>query len=120
VADLAGLPPDAVIDLQPELRDFAETAGALANLDLVIAVDTAVAHVAGAMGKPAWMMLPLCPDWRWLLTRDHDSPWYPTLRLYRQRALGDWAGIIARVAADLAALAATHAGAGHAQGAATP
>jgi hypothetical protein len=108
-ADLATLPAGAVTDLAPELRDFAETAGAIANLDLVIAVDTAVAHVAGAMGKPVWLMLPLCPDWRWLLARDEDSPWYPTMRLYRQRALGDWADVIARVAADLGALAAARA-----------
>jgi hypothetical protein len=65
-----------------------------------------------------WLLLPLCPDWRWLLARDDDSPWYPTLRLYRQRALGDWAGVIARVAADLGALAAAHADAAHAQPAA--
>ena len=114
-ADLATLPAGAVTDLAPELRDFAETAGAIANLDLVIAVDTAVAHVAGAMGKPVWLMLPLCPDWRWLLDRDDDSPWYPSLRLYRQRTLGDWAGVIARVAADLGALAAAHAGGANAQ-----
>jgi hypothetical protein len=105
-ADLATLPADTVIDLAAEFRDFAETAGAVANLDLVIAVDTAVAHVAGAMGKPVWLMLPLCPDWRWLLSCDDGSPWYPTMRLYRQRTLGDWAGVIARVAANLGKLAA--------------
>ena len=119
-ADLATLPADAVTDLAAELRDFAETAGAIANLDLVIAVDTAVAHVAGAIGKPVWLMLPLCPDWRWLLTRHDDSPWYPTMRIYRQRALGDWPGVVARVAADLDALAAEHAAAANAPAAAAP
>jgi tetratricopeptide (TPR) repeat protein len=110
-ADLAAAPPDAILDLAPELRDFAETAGVIANLDLVIAVDTAVAHLAGAIGKPVWVMLPLCPDWRWLLAHDEDSPWYPTMRLYRQQTPGDWAGVVARVAADLGAMAAARAGA---------
>jgi ADP-heptose:LPS heptosyltransferase len=98
-----------------ELTDFAETAGAFLNLDLVIAVDTAVAHLAGALAKPAWVMLPFSPDWRWMLDRE-DSPWYPTLRLYRQRAPGDWDDVIARAAADLAARVAHHAGAAPAQG----
>jgi hypothetical protein len=62
------------------------------------------------MGKPVWLLLPLSPDWRWLPGRD-DSPWYPTMRLYRQRALGDWAGVVGRVAADLAELAVAHAAA---------
>jgi tetratricopeptide (TPR) repeat protein len=99
-ADLAALPSGAPLDLSAELTDFAETAGAILNLDLVIAVDTSAAHLAGALGKPAWVMLPFSPDWRWLLGRD-DSPWYPTVRLYRQRALADWDGVVARVAADL-------------------
>ncbi len=85
-----------------ELSDFAETAALVANLDLVIAVDTAVAHLAGALGKPVWLLLPFNADWRWLLDRD-DSPWYPTARLFRQARPGDWDGVIARVAAALAA-----------------
>jgi tetratricopeptide (TPR) repeat protein len=79
------------------LGDFADTAALLVNLDLVIAVDTAVAHLAGALGKPVWLLLPFNPDWRWLLGRE-DSPWYPSLRLFRQSAPGDWDGVLARVA----------------------
>jgi ADP-heptose:LPS heptosyltransferase len=92
------------------LTDFTETAGAILNLDLVIAVDTAVVHLVGALGRPAWVMLPFSPDWRWLLDR-HDSPWYPTLRLYRQPRPTDWSSVIARVAADLRDYAAAHAAA---------
>jgi tetratricopeptide (TPR) repeat protein len=86
-ADLAALPPGAVTDLSAELTDFAETAGVILNLDLVIAVDTVVAHLAGALNRPAWIMLPFAPDWRWMLDRE-DNPWYPSLRLYRQRTPG--------------------------------
>jgi tetratricopeptide (TPR) repeat protein len=103
--DVAALPPGTIADLSAELTDLAETAGAILNLDLVVTVDTAVAHLAGALGKPVWVMLPFSPDWRWMIERE-DSPWYPTLRLYRQRAPSDWDGVIARVTADLAALAA--------------
>jgi tetratricopeptide (TPR) repeat protein len=90
-----------LIDLTEDLEDFADTAAMIANLDLVIAVDTAVAHLAGAMGKPAWVLLASEQDWRWLLKRE-DTPWYPTLRLFRQRMPGDWAEAIERVAGDLA------------------
>jgi tetratricopeptide (TPR) repeat protein len=108
-AECAALSPD-ITDLSSELTDLAETAGAIASLDLVIAVDTAVVHLAGALGRPAWVLLPFSPDWRWMLERA-DSLWYPTLKLYRQRAPGDWAGVVARVAADLRDRASGHAGA---------
>jgi hypothetical protein len=97
-ADLTRLPADLVTDLAPRLADFAETAAAVANLDLVITVDTAVAHLAGALGRPTWVMLRERPDWRWLTGRE-DSPWYPTLRLFRQRERGDWDDVVSRLRA---------------------
>ena len=95
----------AVRDVMGEIGDFAGTAALAAGLDLVIAVDTSVAHLAGALGKPVWVLSRHDGCWRWLLERD-DSPWYPTLRLYRQTRPGAWAEVIARVAADLAGLVA--------------
>ncbi len=83
------------------LTDFAETAALIDRLDLVITVDTAVAHLAGAMGKPVWILLPLGPDWRWQMDRA-DSPLYASARLFRQTAPGDWSGVIAAVARELA------------------
>jgi Flp pilus assembly protein TadD len=78
------------------LRDFADTRAVIETLDLLIAVDTAVVHLAGAMGKPVWTLLPFVPDWRWMLERE-DSPWYPTMRLFRQAYNGDWDSVIRRV-----------------------
>lgn len=89
-----------VIDLTGEIRDFADTAALIQNLDLVISIDTAVAHLAGALGKPVWTLLPFVPDWRWLLDRE-DSPWYPTMRLFRQPSPGDWHSVISRVGEEL-------------------
>ena len=83
-----------------KLTDFSETAAAIAGLDLIITVDTAAAHLAGALGKPVWLMLPFVPDWRWLLDRD-DSPWYPTARLFRQAAPGNWTSVVDRVKFNL-------------------
>ncbi|HTV31363.1 MAG TPA: tetratricopeptide repeat protein, partial [Xanthobacteraceae bacterium] len=91
-------------DLAPALADFADSAAAVGALDLVITVDTAMAHLAGALGKPVWVLLPWVTDWRWMLDRD-DSSWYPTMRLFRQRRGEDWAAVITRVAQALAALA---------------
>ncbi len=89
-----------IIDLQSGQRDFADTAAIVANLDLVISIDTSVAHLAGAMGKPVWILLHKSPDWRWLLERD-DSPWYPTARLFRQSTLGNWQDVLTRVELEL-------------------
>jgi tetratricopeptide (TPR) repeat protein len=97
-------PDGVVLDLTPGLTDLAETAAAMAHLDLVVTVDTAVAHLAGALGRPVWTMLPILPDWRWLLRRE-DTPWYPTMRLFRQARAGEWEEVIARVVEDVAALA---------------
>jgi tetratricopeptide (TPR) repeat protein len=89
-----------LIHVGSELDDFDDTAAILSLVDLVITVDTSVAHLAGALGRPTFLLLPFAPDWRWLLDRE-DSPWYPTLRLFRQPAPGDWASVIARVRAEL-------------------
>ena len=78
-----------VVDWTDDLTDMAQTAALIANLDLVITVDTAVAHLAGAMGKPIWVLLKKQADWRWMAARG-DSPWYPTMRLFRQSTTGDW------------------------------
>lgn len=99
--DKAALAQSSAIHFGAELRDFADTAALIENLDLVISVDTSVVHLAGALGKPVWVLLPRVPDWRWLLERD-DSPWYPTARLFRQDKPGDWPDVIDRVAHALA------------------
>jgi Flp pilus assembly protein TadD len=91
-------PPFPILDWTADLTDFADTAALISRLDLVIAVDTAVAHLAGAMGKPVWMLLPMLPDWRWMLDRT-ESSWYPTMSLFRQTRAGDWPAVIEQVAA---------------------
>lgn len=93
-----------VTDLSGVLRDFADTAAALQHLDLVITVDTSVAHLAGALGKPVWLLISFAPDWRWLLGRT-DSPWYPTMRLFRQIRLDDWKSVFIRIAESLTSVA---------------
>jgi tetratricopeptide (TPR) repeat protein len=101
-ASQAGAPPRdmALHDFTAELRDLADTAALVSALDLVISVDSAVAHLAGALGKPVWMMNRRHGDWRWMIDRE-DSPWYPTLRLFHQSSAGDWDTVIARVASEL-------------------
>jgi hypothetical protein len=98
-------PRGHLIDLQDELKDFADTAAVVANLDLVISVDSAVVHLAGTMGKPVWVLVQKSADWRWLLERE-DSPWYPTARLFRQSTLGNWQEVVARVEKELRELVA--------------
>jgi tetratricopeptide (TPR) repeat protein len=97
-----------IIDLTGSIRDFADTAGLIAHLDLVVSVDTSVAHLVGAMGKPVWVLSRFDNCWRWMHSRD-DSSWYPTMRLYRQTAPGDWGPTIERVTRDLAAWARSRA-----------
>jgi hypothetical protein len=90
-------------DLDDRLGDFADTAAAIMNLDLVVTVDTSVAHLAGALGRPVWTLLPFSPDFRWMLGRS-DSPWYRTIRLFRQPTPGNWAAVFAEATAALKAL----------------
>jgi hypothetical protein len=92
-----------IVDLTADLSDFSETAALLSCLDLVITVDTSVAHLAAALGRPTWILLPYDPDYRWLLNRD-DSPWYPTARLFRQTASRDYAEVLDQVRTELAKL----------------
>jgi hypothetical protein len=95
---LAGYP--SVQQLGQQFDDFGDTAAVIALADLVITVDTAIAHLAGALGRPVWILLQYSPDFRWLLDRD-DSPWYPSARLFRQTRTGEWDDVIARVATAL-------------------
>ncbi len=128
LAPLLELPGGSILSLQQELRDgdaallqhhanvtllgdrlqdFADTAAVMSLIDLVVSVDTAAAHLAGALGRPLFLLLPFSAEWRWLRERE-DSPWYPTARLFRQRAPGDWDDVVARVAADAAKLLGGH------------
>jgi hypothetical protein len=90
-----------LVNLGPEIRDFADTMAIIENLDLIVSVDTSIVHLAGAMARPVWVMLPYAPDWRWLLRRD-DSPWYPSVRLFRQGFDRSFAPVIAKIGAELA------------------
>jgi tetratricopeptide (TPR) repeat protein len=104
-SEQASSPPTnmRLIDLTPQIDDFADTAALIEQLDLVISIDTAVAHLAGALGKPVWLLLPFAPDWRWLCERC-DSPWYPGMRLFRQEEAGIWDSVVMKIAADLSRL----------------
>jgi tetratricopeptide (TPR) repeat protein len=101
-----------LIDHGAELHDYADTAALITLLDLVVSIDTSVAHLAGALGKPVWIMLQHSADWRWLLDRD-DSPWYPTARLFRQRRAGDWESVVADVVRALAVEGGSGVAIGH-------
>jgi Tfp pilus assembly protein PilF len=100
LGDVEAAPLPGITSLAPLLSNFSDTAYALSGMDLIITVDTAVAHLAGALGIPVFILLPFSPDWRWMLGRE-DSPWYPTMRLYRQPDPGDWATAIGQVVTDL-------------------
>lgn len=100
IAELAGR--FAVSDLGGRFTDFTDTAAVMRNLDLVITLDSSLAHLAGALGAPTWVAVPVASDWRWLIDRE-DSPWYPTMRLFRQKRWGDWDEVFSRMAVVLAA-----------------
>ena len=100
-SQVRGMPDGVVHDVSDRVADWADTAGLIMGLDLVIAVDTAVVHLAGALGRPVWMLNRFDSCWRWLRDRD-DTPWYPTMRQFRQARRGDWAGGIERVRLALA------------------
>jgi ADP-heptose:LPS heptosyltransferase len=95
--------PSRVIDIGKDLRDFADTAAILEQLDLLISVDTSGAHLAGALARRVWMLTPFVSDWRWLTDRT-DSPWYPTMRLFRQSKPGDWGDVVGDVVRELVAM----------------
>jgi ADP-heptose:LPS heptosyltransferase len=96
-------PARSIIVHTGDLESLADTAALIEQLDLVISVDTAIAHLAGALGKPVWLLNRFDSCWRWLISRS-DSPWYPTMRVYRQRQPGDWESVVEPVRADLAQL----------------
>ena len=97
---LLGCP--AIRQFDGELRDFSDTAALCECLDLVITIDTSVVHLSGALGKRTWVLVPFDGDWKWLVDRE-DSPWYPTVRLFRQKAQDDWDGVFERVTEQLRA-----------------
>jgi hypothetical protein len=91
---------DEILHFGEQIHVFADTAALIELMDLVVSADTAVAHLAGAMGKEVWILLPFNPDWRWMLERN-DTPWYPTARLFRQSVPGDWDSVIQQIADEL-------------------
>src|SRR6202012_1980374 len=91
---------DTITSVASNLKSFTDTAALIETLDLVVSVDTSVAHLSGALGKTAWILLPFSPDWRWMLER-RDTPWYPTATLYRQPAPSDWRSVLTDVRQDL-------------------
>lgn len=93
-------PLNPLIDLTGSIRDFEDTAALVSCLDLVITIDSAVAHLAGSLAVPTWLLLPFAPDWRWMLGHD-DSPWYPTMKIFRQSQPGDWDSVLKRTASAL-------------------
>jgi hypothetical protein len=110
VEQLAALPGNVFLwDGSSRDRDLAETAALLAGLDLVIATDSCIAHLAGAMGKPVWILLPHLADWRWM-EKTETTPWYPTAQLLRQSRAGDWAGVVERVIGELSEMRAMRSG----------
>ena len=100
IDDAAILEMPQIFDIGRYIDNYADTAAVIEHLDLVVTVDTSVAHMAGALGKPVWILLPFSPDWRWLLERC-DSPWYPTAKLFRQKSIGDWHSVLTAVAVEL-------------------
>jgi hypothetical protein len=100
---------DLGTDLDPGADAFLDTAAVMASLDLVVSCDTSIVHLAGALGRPVWTALTLSPEWRWLLERN-DSPWYPTMRLFRQSTDGDWGAVVTAIVRALAPLAAQRTG----------
>jgi tetratricopeptide (TPR) repeat protein len=101
--DRARLQHEGIVDTAPWVRDFNDTAALVLEMDLILSVDTSVAHLSGALNQKTWLLLPSIPDWRWMLDRS-DSPWYPSMRLFRQKALNDWQGLLAEVYQCLAPL----------------
>jgi hypothetical protein len=99
--DALDLQNSSIRHFEDELNDFSDTAALISQMDLVISVDTSVAHLAASLNKPTLILIPYAPDWRWMLVRD-DSPWYPTVKLYRQRTLGDWKPTLEALFSDLA------------------
>ena len=89
-----------IINLSHEINNFEDTASIIMNLDLIISVDTCVAHLAATLNKPSWVLIPTAPDWRWMLNRT-DSPWYSSLKLYRQSSYGNWDSVIEQISQSM-------------------